>query len=218
MPCDQHAKTADCVACHSCKRCPSPTCTYLHGTGRSSCGRSKAPASHEAREILRAKAVANAGGPRAQPKRAAVESLQEDSYVDQIASDEGYDSNTGTSKWRSLTRAAAALGIAVPQRLLERKPEFTVEALEGRNLSDSLSLLKDFVESVCRSLTFDDDSCAALRLKLAQRQAEMNERHRSEDLEQRIAKLILTVNNNDYRRVLRSLLGGLPVGTASAIL
>jgi hypothetical protein len=169
-------------------------------------------------------AVAAAGGPRELPRRIVVKSLEPDTYVEydgkKILSEyeKVLSDNEKEKGWEQITKAASVLGVHCPQRLMEREPKFASEGLDGRNLSDVLSLLKDFVRAVAGHLTIDtvakDTLCQKLGFSFLTKDLEDSASY----WPRRIATMILTAESEDHRRVLRALLSSLPDGRAQEVL
>ena len=202
MRCEQHTKTATCDSCDVCKRCPSPDCTkYKHGTGQDHRGWSSAPSTQEERDKRKALELAALGGPREQPVRAAVTSLQPESYVD--------DAHDLKDAWCHLQFAFVELGLPLPDRVLEQRPIFTSERLQGQNLEQALCVVRRFVEAGARLVTSDQDASAVLvdtfEAAICNRQ-----KNATPDLLSRVCTMILTVKDKDHRRVLRALCAELP--------
>jgi len=202
MRCERHNKTATCDSCDVCKRCPNPDCTkYKHGTGQDHRGRSSKPLTEEERDKRKALELAALGGPRAQPDRAAVTALQPECYVD--------DAHPDQEAWRLLQLAFSELGVALPGFVLERRPRFSSDALTDSNLDKGLALLRRFVEAGARLVTSDQDASAIL---VAAFEAAIckPKKTATPDLLSRACTMLLTVRDNEHRRVLRALCAELP--------
>ena len=133
--------------------------------------------------------------------RAAVTSLQPESYVD--------DAHDLKDAWCHLQFAFVELGLPLPDRVLEQRPIFTSERLQGQNLEQALCVVRRFVEAGARLVTSDQDASAVLvdafEAAICNRQ-----KNATPDLLSRVCTMILTVKDKDHRRVLRALCAELP--------
>jgi len=167
--------------------------------------------SQEERDKRKALDLAAVGGPRTQPMRAAVTALQPETYVE--------DGPEFKDAWSHLQLALAELGVTLPDRVLERQPRFSSETLVGQNLDYAIAVLRCLLLAGARLVTVNKD---ATELLLSKFEASIHRDDEDDtsfsDLLSRACTMILTVKDNEHRRVLRASIAHLPDGVVQQAL